>query len=99
VHRYKSTHQTQFAFDPPRGVNPPSLNFQSIQDSVIEAAFALQQTHKNADGKNCIVELVAVSAIVLAGLAFPFLPYLVYRICTDQSKGDVDELPGSYELD
>jgi len=44
------------------------------------------------------VELVAVSAIVLAGLAFPFLPYLVYRIFTDQSKGGVDELPGSYDI-
>jgi hypothetical protein len=70
-----------------------------IQNSGIESAFALQQTLKNADGKYFTVELVAVSAIVLAGLAFQFLPYLVYRIGTDQSKGDVDELPGSYELD
>jgi len=45
------------------------------------------------------VELVAVSAIVLAGLVFPFLQYLLYRIWSGQSKGDVDELPGSYEID
>lgn len=42
---------------------------------------------------------ILASVLIVLGLLFPYFVYTVYRIVTAESKGDVDELPGNYDID